>query len=358
MMSNKRTLQTQHDPSATRGRKRRSLCVAAVDNGSAAAAAVAVAIDVVAQSEIAVDSVCNSGASDAIVAMHCYDLFVIFKRFREGNNHKELIDFLVRNFPTNVKNKTFNFVNTHHLFHSLYAYIPAITNVEKERKQIRLSEECIQKLFVNTTNDFKLYTELFNMMRDNNIKEECPCQLLIQRRDEIKVYVDMINEKKFDNKPPKLKKESIDNIMYKYSLNWKNLLLKRKISENCNKNGKKKKIVKKRTILTDDLIYLPTNETDATATTTAMTTATTAVVLVDDDKKHNEMPNKNDNIIFFKKTRNKNAINIKKLHAINGMSLNACQHVYVVQEKQLRAGDEAVSFLRYCNKCLQREQMT
>ncbi|AHH82664.1 LEF-5 [Buzura suppressaria nucleopolyhedrovirus] len=172
--------------------------------------------------------------------LHSFDLFLIFKQFRQENAYNNLIQFLVQNYPGNVKNKTFNFINTNHLFHSLYAYVPAVTNVEKERKQIRLSEECIEKLFKSTNNDFKLYTELFEMIRANRLPQECPCQLLIQRRNEIKMHVNMIHEKKFDNKPPKLKKENIDNIMYKYSLNWKSLLLKKKAIESvAYKNLKK-----------------------------------------------------------------------------------------------------------------------
>ncbi|ABI35761.1 late expression factor 5 [Ectropis obliqua nucleopolyhedrovirus] len=236
---------------------------------------------------------------------HCYDLFLIFKEFREQKQYKELITFLVTHYPANVKNKTFNFVNSNHLFHSLYAYIPAVTNVEKERKQIRLSEECIYKLFINTINDFKLYSELFDMIRNNKMEEECPCQLLLQRKNEIKAYVNTINEKKFDNKPPKLKKETIDNIMYKYSLNWKNILLKRKTFETKCQHVKKKRKIKKRTILTDDYIYKG------------------------------------------------NLNNFDKLNAINGMTLNICQHEYITVEQQLRAGDEAVSFIKYCRRCAQ-----
>ncbi|QEI03617.1 LEF-5 [Rachiplusia nu nucleopolyhedrovirus] len=255
---------------------------------------------------------------------NCYDLFCIFKSFRENKQYSELIRFLIDNYPSNVKNKTFNFVNTGHLFHSLYAYIPAATNVEKERKQIRLSEECIGKLFVNTINDFKLYAELFNMIITQKSKKSCPCELLLQRKQEIKDYVDSIKAKKFDTKPPKLKKESIDNIMYKYSLNWKNLMLKKKLSEaahDCsgksimmnttNENvigkvkghGKKKLKIKKRTILTDEIIYLENISTKY------------------------------------------------KLPNINGLSLNSCTHEFITIEKQLRAGDEAVSFIKYCRYC-------
>ncbi|AIE47811.1 lef5 [Peridroma alphabaculovirus] len=169
----------------------------------------------------------------------CYELFLIFQQFRQKNAHKELIEFLVNNYAANVKNKTFNFVNTQHLFHSLYAYIPAVTNVERERKQIRLSEDCVHKLFVNTINDFKLYAEIFEYIRRERLPETCPCQLLQRRLNQIKEYVGTIKSKKFDSKPPKLKKEPIDNILFKYSINWKNLLLKKKTPEFTCKNAKK-----------------------------------------------------------------------------------------------------------------------
>jgi hypothetical protein len=239
---------------------------------------------------------------------HCYELFLKFKQFRECGDYAKLIDFLIKTFPDNVKNKTFNFINTQHLFHSLYAYIPSIANSqEKERKQIRLSEECLKKLFVSTINDFKLYDELYSLIRSNELKERCPCELLLQRRNEIKEYADNINNKTFDTKPPKLKKELIDNIMYKFSIKWKNVMLKKKTLEiNSGKNDKKKKRkIKKRTILTDDIIYLKLDS------------------------------------------------NIKKLYSVNGMSLSMCKHEFVTMEKQMRSSDEIVSFIKYCKFCNQ-----
>ncbi|CDG72407.1 Late expression factor 5 lef-5 [Spodoptera exigua multiple nucleopolyhedrovirus] len=234
----------------------------------------------------------------------CYDLFLIFKDFRRRKAYKELIDFLVTNYANNVKNKTFNFVHTGHLFHSLYAYIPAVSNVERERKQIRLSEECVHKLFVNTINDFKLYTEIFDYIQRESLPEKCPCELLVRRLDQIKNYVNVIKSKKFDSKPPKLKKEPIDNILFKYSINWKNILLKKKIAEaNNGKSLKKKRTFTKRNILTDDVIYL--NDTKYTI----------------------------------------------GLPSLNGLSLKECDHKFVTIERQMRAGDEAVSFIRYCQKC-------
>ncbi|QAT90349.1 LEF-5 [Spodoptera exempta nucleopolyhedrovirus] len=249
------------------------------------------------------------GQDDAAPLQHgprrhdCYDLFLIFKDFRNRKAYKELIDFLVSNYASNVKNKTFNFVHTGHLFHSLYAYIPAVSNVERERKQIRLSEECVHKLFVNTINDFKLYQEIFEYIKRDNLPEKCPCQLLIRRLDQIKNYVNGIKNKKFDSKPPKLKKELIDNILFKYSINWKNLLLKKKVSEANNRNCRKKRTITKRNILTDDIIYL-------------------------DKIKHTN-----------------------GLSNINGMSLKSCAHKFITIEKQMRAGDEAVSFIKCCQKC-------
>ena len=233
----------------------------------------------------------------------CYDLFLIFKDFRRRNAYKELIDFLVNNYANNVKNKTFNFIHTGHLFHSLYAYIPAVSNVERERKQIRLSEDCVHKLFVNTINDFKLYTEIFEYIKRDALPEQCPCELLVRRLDQIKHYVGVIKSKKFDSKPPKLKKEPIDNILFKYSINWKNILLKKKIAEANSKCARKKRTFTKRNILTDDIIYL--NDIKYTV----------------------------------------------GLPSLNGLSLKQCDHEFVTIERQMRAGDEAVSFIRCCQKC-------
>ncbi|AAL01771.1 late expression factor 5 [Spodoptera litura nucleopolyhedrovirus] len=258
----------------------------------------------------------------------CYELYKVFKRFRENNQCRELILYLTKNYPNNVKNKTFNFINTGHLFHSLYAYIPALTGAERERKQIRLSVECIRKLFESTINPFKLYGELFQVIQSSSSLDTCPCELLISRRESIKDYVRMIKEKKFDTKPPKLKKDNIDNIMYKYSINWKNILLKKKIgndgrsidvgdgggtdlvassssSSSISNSVKKKRKIKHRKIMTDEFI---------------------------------KFDHKNDN---------------GRLFPVAGWTLRApCNnHEYIVAEKQLRAGDEAVSFIRRCVKC-------
>ncbi|AOL56809.1 LEF-5 [Chrysodeixis includens nucleopolyhedrovirus] len=262
---------------------------------------------------VSLDKSCASAKNDPGRWRHnCYELFLIFKKFRHNNQYKELIQFLVDNYPTNVKNKTFNFVNTEHLFHSLYAYIPAITNVEKERKQIRLSEECIHKLFVNTINDFKLYSELFDMIINQKMKETCPCQLLLQRREEIKEYVNTIRDKSLTLNRQSLKK-SISTTLCTILVELENLLLKKKLSERATAEATlwasarikmpKKIKTQKRTILTDDLIYL------------------------------------------------KNIKHSQRLSPINGMSLKVCKHSFITVEKQLRAGDEAVSFIKYCQYC-------
>ncbi|AGE89939.1 LEF-5 [Spodoptera littoralis nucleopolyhedrovirus] len=263
-------------------------------------------------------------SSEATPKLHCcYELYKVFKQFRENNQCRELILYLTKNYPNNVKNKTFNFINTGHLFHSLYAYIPALTGAERERKQIRLSVECIRKLFESTINPFKLYGELFQVIKSSSATESsetCPCELLISRRESIKDYVRMIKEKKFDTKPPKLKKDNIDNIMYKYSINWKAILLKKKIANDVKSSVcgggvkqadpatslnsvKKKRKIKQRKIMTDEFIKFDYNE--------------------------------------------------RRLFPIAGWTLRApCEnHEYVVDEKQLRAGDEAVSFIRRCIKC-------
>ncbi|AWN01893.1 lef-5 [Cyclophragma undans nucleopolyhedrovirus] len=168
-------------------------------------------------------------------------LFKLFKEFRLNKNYSELIEFLVKNFPGNVKNKTFNFTLTGHLFHSLYAYVPSASDLVKERKQIRLQSECLAKLFNNTINDFKLYSELFEFIESHPHEAadvSCPCQLLHRSLLNTKNYVQNLNTKQFDIKPPKFKKELFDNILYKYSLNYKSLLLKKKEKHTAKKKKK------------------------------------------------------------------------------------------------------------------------
>ncbi|AKN81040.1 Late expression factor 5 [Lonomia obliqua multiple nucleopolyhedrovirus] len=232
-------------------------------------------------------------------------LFRLFQKFRINKEYAALIDFLIKTFPNNVKNKTFNFTATGHLFHSLYAYVPSVSELIKERKQIRLQEECISKLFKNTINDFKLYTELFDFIEDTNTENNfiCPCQLLTKRLAETKSYVENLNCKQFDSKPPKFKKEPIDNILYKYSLNWKSVLLKKKDKHNVHVLKRKKKS-KQRHVLTNEIIYL-----------------------------HNTSSYKN------------------ILCSINGLSLKSCIHEFTTIESQTKAGDEIVSFIRICKLC-------
>lgn len=238
----------------------------------------------------------------------CKALFKLFKEFRLNKNYSHLIEFLIKNFPKNVKNKTFNFSETNHMFHSLYAYVPNISNLVKERKQIRLQEECIEKLFNNTINDFKLYNELFEFLEHNENENQiyiCPCQLLNKRLTDTKNYVQNLNQKKFDSKPPRFKKEAIDNILYKYSLNWKSLLLKKKDKHIADVTQKKKKI-KRRQILKDKIIYLQTN------------------INTNDDN---------------------------TLSAMSGLTLKPCEHQFETIETQTKAGDEIVSFIRFCKFC-------
>lgn len=210
---------------------------------------------------------------------------------------------MVQNFPGNVKNKTFNFTSTGHLFHSLYAYVPSASDLVKERKQIRLQSECLAKLFNSTINDFKLYTELFEFIesRPNEaVGVLCPCQLLYKSLSNTKNYVQNLNAKQFDIKPPKFKKEPFDNILYKYSLNYKSLLLKKKEKHIL----KKKKKIKRKQILNEKIIYL-----------------------------QHSLDAKN------------------KLPGLSGLSLKPCNHRFATLENQTKAGDEIVSFIRYCKLC-------
>jgi hypothetical protein len=262
----------------------------------------------------------------------CYTLFKVFEKYRLNCDYEKLIEFLVKNFPNNVKNKTFNFTATGHLFHSLYAYVPSVSELIKERKQIRLQADCIGKLFNNTINDFKLYTEMFDFIEtlknnddddDNNENNgqiyQCPCQLLNKRLTETKDHINTLNCKKFDSKPPKLKKEAIDNILYKYSLNWKGLLLKKKEKHTGNVKTKaaaatvRKKKTKKKHMLTDKIIYFQNTPND-------------------------QIYNINNN-------------NNNKLYTLNGLTLKSCQHNFISVERQTKAGDEIVSFVHYCKLC-------
>ncbi|AAP85710.1 lef-5 [Adoxophyes orana granulovirus] len=225
-----------------------------------------------------------------------FHLFYLFKEFRNNNDHKGLVDYLICNYPQYVKNRTFNFHNSGHTFHVLYAYIPTPSN--KERKQIRL--DCMEQLLVNTRNDFKLYEDVIELMQTNSLRESCPCEVIFARLQENIVYNESLKNKNFDTKPCKLKKEPIDAILFKYSINWKKSLNKRKI--NKNKETKKIKCIK---------------------------SSGEFVIGVDVNK----------------------LVLPTYLCNVNGITLKQCEHSYVVQEKQLRSGDEAVTFLKYCKKC-------
>lgn len=224
-----------------------------------------------------------------------FDLWVAFKQFRESLDYIGTIDFLNKTFSNNIKNKTFNFNGTGHLFHSFYAYVPQLNN-SKERKQIRLTYACISKLYQSTKNDFNLYTELFQLLDNSTI---CPCQILLKRQNEIINYINELDSKTFDAKPPKLLKNNIDNILYKYSLNWKSTLLKKRGHINVHVKKKKK---------------------------------------ISLQKSFNNKP-----LHFGNKCTS--------LQIINGMTLVECNHVFRCVEKQTRSGDELVSFINVCMFC-------
>ncbi|ABF50294.1 lef-5 [Antheraea pernyi nucleopolyhedrovirus] len=231
-------------------------------------------------------------------------LFTVFAEFRASKDYAQLIRFLTTNFACYVKNKTFNFANTGHLFHSLYAYVPNVSELVKERKQIRLQVDCVTRLLSSTTNDFKMYVELFEHV---DAAVDCPCLLLQRSMANAKNYVDGLNCKRFDIKPPKFKKEPFDAILCKYSLNYKSLLLKRKEKRTVSASKRQKKI-KRRQLLNDKVIYLV-------------------------DKKRFEDC---------------------ALLRPSGLSLKPCRHKFVVAENQTRAGDEMVSFIQYCERCRMR----
>ncbi|UXX41882.1 lef-5 [Psilogramma increta granulovirus] len=228
-------------------------------------------------------------------------LFKIFKDFRNTNNYEGLVQYLTTNYPQNVKNRTFNFTNTGHTFHMLYAFIPSPSN--KERKQIRL--DCIEKLLNNTKNDFKLYEDLMKINTNNQNK--CPCLMIAARLNDNIMYNESLKCKNFDSKPGKLKKEPIDAILFKYSINWKNSLNKKKCLPGVDKN---------------------------------VTTCS---------KKRSNTNVQNTTPIVIDETKIKSSTIV--LTNICGQTVQQCAHVFTTQDCQLRAGDEMVSFIKYCIKC-------
>nr|ARX72069.1 late expression factor 5 [Erinnyis ello granulovirus] len=222
-------------------------------------------------------------------------LFRIFRDFRNTNNYEGLVQYLTTNYPQNVKNRTFNFTNTGHTFHMLYAYIPSPST--KERKQIRL--DCIENLLNNTRNDFKLYEDLMQIMGAQN---KCPCLLIAARLNDNIVYNESLKSKNFDMKPCKLKKEPIDAILFKYSVNWKSSLNKKKCAN-------KSVALKKNVVQVHD--------------------SSSSSIAIDVDK----------------------IKNVSTLTSICGQSVQHCQHVFTTKDCQLRAGDEMVSFIKFCTKC-------
>nr|AIU36734.1 ORF87 lef-5 [Cydia pomonella granulovirus]AIU37013.1 ORF87 lef-5 [Cydia pomonella granulovirus]AIU37155.1 ORF87 lef-5 [Cydia pomonella granulovirus]AIU37294.1 ORF87 lef-5 [Cydia pomonella granulovirus]QGY99317.1 LEF-5 [Cydia pomonella granulovirus] len=220
-------------------------------------------------------------------------LFGVFSKFRRDNDYEGLVDYLITNYPQNVKNRTFNFHNTGHIFHMLYAYVPSPSN--KQRKQIRL--DCMENLLRTTKNDFCLYEDLMGLIDD---EYKCPCELISARLNDNIVYNESLKNKNFDIKPCKLKKEPIDAILFKYSINWKNSLNKKRVLAGKRKSGERRVVAEEETAI---------------------------VVAVD------------------------KIVTPSSLKSINGYTIEACVHDYVVEERQLRAGDEAVSFVRYCVKC-------
>nr|AUF82013.1 late expression factor-5 [Cryptophlebia leucotreta granulovirus] len=218
-------------------------------------------------------------------------LFNVFSKFRKENDYDGLVNYLITNYSQNVKNRTFNFHNTGHIFHMLYAYVPSPSS--KERKQIRL--DCIENLLESTKNDFKLYEDLIKLM---NGDDKCPCELITARLNDNIAYNESLKNKNFDSKPCKLKKEPIDSILFKYSINWKNSL------------NKKRSLPK--------------------STTT---------------KKSEEKENVDEIEVDISK------ISSSSLSNLNGYTIASCVHDYVIEEHQLRAGDEMVSFIKFCKKC-------
>ncbi|QBQ01629.1 lef-5 [Hyphantria cunea granulovirus] len=233
--------------------------------------------------------------------LHYRQLFETFTTFRINQDYNGLIEYLIKNYPANVKNRTFNFVNSGHTFHLLYAYIPSVSN--KERKQIRL--DCVEKLIQNTTNDHKLYIDLFKLMGDN--ANMCPCELISARLNQHIEYVQSLQNKNFDTKPIKLKKEPIDAVLFKYSINWKHSLRKKKFTSTAVKKTTKNK-------------SMPDVPTPHNAT---------------------KVGSEEEDGVWHKSA----------LENLNGATVLECQHRYECHANQLRSGDEIVSFVYVCQLC-------
>ncbi|AAS82662.1 ORF76 [Agrotis segetum granulovirus] len=229
--------------------------------------------------------------------LHLRKIFDIFADFRRREDYSGLVEHLITTYPENVKNRTFNFSNTGHTFHMLYAYVPSLSN--KERKQIRL--DGIKKLMKSTSNLFAMYEDVFKCMKEGLIEESCPCVAIKSRLQENIAYNEWLSNKNFDSKPLKLKKDPIDNILFKYSVNWKQSLKKKK-----NVAVKNEVKIKKCEVIKKELLCFTT---------------------------------------LAKK------LSPSSLDEINGRTVVTCSHEFTIQEKQLRAGDEAVSFVNVCSVC-------
>lgn len=229
------------------------------------------------------------------------DVFNVFAQFRRDKDYNGLIQYLITTYPKNVKNRTFNFAGGGHVFHTLYAYVPLVST--KERKQIRL--DFIDKLMIKTRNDFKLYEDVIKLMGNNDLNT-CPCELINARLQDNIAYNTNLQNKHFDAKPAKLKKEPIDALLSKNSINWKQSLKKKKIN------------------LVNKIKATDTNKiTQDTLEQSSVVTLTLEGVLLQPSSPHK----------------------------INGYTIEQCKHEFVVMEKQLRAGDEAVSFVKICVRC-------
>ncbi|AEB00360.1 lef-5 [Clostera anachoreta granulovirus] len=222
--------------------------------------------------------------------------FNVFKEFRRLSDYDGLVQYLITNYPKNVKNRTFNFNNSGHTFHMLYAYVPSPSN--KERKQIRL--DCIEKLLKTTTNDFRLYEDLMSLI-DITDTHKCPCELIASRMNDNIVFNESLKNKNFDTKPCKLKKEPIDAILFKYSINWRTNLNKKRTSNKVGNKGKDSAPV------VDNDVIIPNPYMSQTT-----------------------------------------------LVGLCGATVSLCDHVFSFEERQLRSGDETVSFVKSCILCGQK----
>lgn len=224
-----------------------------------------------------------------------------FKTFRDDDDAEGLIQFLYTAYPENVKNRTFVLGGHDHRFHSLYAYVPAVGENGRPRKQLRLAPAYLRRMFKISKNNFALYADVRQLIA--NEPDTCPCQLLEGRLQEFRDHAQRIKNKEFDCKPDRCRDHAnLDAILLKYSLNWKTALMK--VNKRLGRVKTARSSSGSAAALKSGQITLPLH--------------------------HSQLP---------------------LVSGAGVVKRRVCCHEYVVVERQCRAGDEPVTIARLCREC-------